>query len=60
MMEEKTNPEEQERIEMLHRETLNWKPVERLPLVVAFPYSKESPVRPFPHREIFDNPEKMY
>jgi hypothetical protein len=42
-----------------HRKALNWEPVDRLPLVVNFPFPADCPVQPFPHREIFDNPEKM-
>lgn len=53
------NPEKQGKIEMLHQKALNWEPVERLPLVISFPYPKSVSVQPFPHREMFDNPEKM-
>lgn len=42
-----------------HRKALNWEPVERLPLVISFPYPRSASVQPFPHREVFDNPEKM-
>ena len=42
-----------------HRKSLNWEPVERLPLIISFPYPRSASVQPFPHREVFDNPEKM-
>lgn len=42
-----------------HRRALNWEPVEQLPFVVSFPYPKSQKIQPFPHSEIFDNPEKM-
>jgi len=49
----------QQKVENLHRQILNWEEVERLPLIMAFPYPAEARFQPFPHREIFDNPEKM-
>jgi len=58
-LEAKASPEEQEKIQMLYRRALNWEPVERLPLIVTYPYPKENPVQPFPHHEVFDDPEKM-
>ncbi len=51
--------ERQRKIEDLHKKVLNWEEVERLPIVMAFPYPQEALFQPFPHREIFDNPEKM-
>jgi hypothetical protein len=53
------NPEKQALIEALHERALNWEPVERLPLIVTFPYPASNQLQPFPHREVFDNPEKM-
>lgn len=46
-------------IEKLHRRTLNWKRVERLPVVMSYPLSAETPFHPYPHSEIFHDPEKM-
>lgn len=43
----------------LYRRALNWEPVARPPLVVSFPLPKDAPFQPYPHREIFDDPEKM-
>jgi hypothetical protein len=42
-----------------HRRSLNWEPVEKLPVVVSFPYPKSQKTQPFPHSVVFDNPEKM-
>jgi len=46
-------------IEDCHRRALNWEPVDRLPLVVTYPYPGSQRFQPFPHREVFSNPEKM-
>jgi len=51
--------ERQQKIEEQHQKALNWEPVSRLPLVITYPYPKSNYFQPFPHREIFDNPEKM-
>jgi hypothetical protein len=51
--------ERQRGIESLHKKVLNWEEVDRLPIVMSFPYPKEALFQPFPHREIFANPEKM-
>lgn len=56
---DRLNQEKQQYIEENHRRALNWEPVERLPLVVSFPYPKTNPVQPFPHSEVFGDPEKM-
>jgi len=58
-LELRVDPESQQNIFDLHRRALNWEEVERLPLVITFPYPANSKYYPFPHREIFDNPEKM-
>jgi hypothetical protein len=33
--------------------------VDRLPLVVSYPLSADDPWQPYPHSEVFDDPEKM-
>lgn len=53
------NPEKQEATEEHYKRILNWEPVSRLPLIVSYPYPKTNHFQPYPHREIFDNPEKM-
>ena len=45
--------------EALYRRVLNWEPVGRPPLVVTYPLPDDLPFPPYPHREIFDDPEKM-
>lgn len=51
--------QQQNKIFENYRKALNWELVEQLPLVVTFPYPKLHKIQPFPHSEIFDNPEKM-
>jgi hypothetical protein len=38
---------------------LNWETVDRPPLCLTYPLPKDCPFQPFPHREVFDDPEKM-
>lgn len=42
-----------------YRRALDWQPVDRPPLAVSFPYPSAAPWQPYPHREEFDDPEKM-
>lgn len=58
-LENQLNPEVQNRIEEHHRKALNWEPVDKLPLVITYPFPAENRIKPFPHREIFDDQEKM-
>jgi len=53
------DPDRQEEIENRHRQTLNWEPVDRLPVIVALSESRELRFTPYPHGEVFDSPEKM-
>jgi len=46
-------------VETRHRRTLNWEPVDRLPVVMTLPQPRELGFTPYPHGEVFDNPEKM-
>jgi hypothetical protein len=39
--------------------SLDWQPVDRPPLVISYPVPVAARFQPFPHREIFDDPEKM-
>lgn len=59
LLEDKCNPVQQQRIENCHQKALNWELVDHLPLVVTFPYPESNKFQPYPHHEIFDNPEKM-
>ena len=42
-----------------HRRALNYEEVERLPLIVTYPYPEDQRFMPFPHSDVFDDPEKM-
>jgi hypothetical protein len=42
-----------------HQAALSYEPVDRLPLVVSYPLSADDPWQPYPHSEVFDDPEKM-
>jgi len=59
ILEDRINPEQQQKIEKNFIQSFNWEPVDRLPLRCTFPYPKSNDLQPFPHCEIFDNPEKM-
>lgn len=58
-LEATVNLQKQNEVFENHRKSLNWEQVEKLPLVVTFPYPKSQKTQPFPHSEVFDNPEKM-
>ncbi len=58
-LENQLSREVQNRIEERHQKALSWYPIDRLPLVVSYPFPTNEKTKPFPHREIFDNPEKM-
>ena len=58
-LEGELNPENQDLIFERHRRALNWEPVDRLPLVITYPFPESALLYPFPHHEIFDDPEKM-
>jgi hypothetical protein len=49
----------QAKVEDLHRRALNWEPVDRLPVIVTLPAPQELRFTPYPHGEVFLNPEKM-
>jgi hypothetical protein len=53
------NPRRQTEIELLHRRALGWEPVRRLPLLFTFPIPAEARFQPYPHSQVFDDPEKM-
>ncbi len=58
-LEEQTNLENQAAIRERYRKALCWEPVDRLPVSFTYPLPGDFPFQPHPHREIFDNPEKM-
>jgi hypothetical protein len=53
------DPRRQAEIEQLHRNALNWEPLRRLPLVLGYPIPADALFQPYPHSQIFDDPEKM-
>lgn len=53
------DPRRQAEIEELHRKALSWEPVRRLPLLITFPLPADAPFQPYPHGQIFDDPENM-
>lgn len=53
------DPAQERAITERHRAALSYEPVERLPLVVSYPLPPDDPWQPYPHHEIFDDPEKM-
>ena len=53
------DPRRQTEIELLHRKALGWEPVRRLPLLLTFPIPTGLPFQPYPHSQVFDDPEKM-
>ena len=53
------DPAREQEIARRHQAALTYEPVERLPLVVSYPLPPDDPWQPFPHHEIFDDPEKM-
>jgi len=58
-LEDRIDPDQQQKIEKNLIQSFNWEPIDRLPLRCTFPYPKSNDIHPFPHCEIFDNPEKM-
>lgn len=58
-LEQKLDYAVQQKIIACHKRALNWEETDRLPLVVAYPYPTSAQYRPFPHHEIFSDPEKM-
>ena len=58
-LEQALDPASQEAIRQRYRSSLDWEPVDRPPLVLAYPFPADAAYRPFPHREVFDDPEKL-
>jgi hypothetical protein len=53
------DPAREREIAERHQRALRYEPVERPPLITMYPFPPDSPWQPFPHREVFDDPEKM-
>ncbi len=58
-LEGEINPARIADLEQLHVASLNMRKVPRLPVIASYPYPIDRKFVPFPHGEIFDNPEKM-
>lgn len=43
----------------LYQRALSWEPVDRLPLIMTYPFDKNLPFQPYPHGEAFASPQKM-
>lgn len=59
ILESKLDFTSQNRVFECHKRILNWEETDRLPLIASFPYPKTHAIQPYPHREIFESPEKM-
>jgi len=53
------DPDEQAAINDRCHKSLNWETVDRPPLCLTYPLPEPCPFQPFPHREVFEDPEKM-
>jgi hypothetical protein len=51
--------EQQRKIRERYRASLSWEDVDRPPLVLTYPLPLGDRFQPFPHREVFDDMEKM-
>lgn len=49
----------QQAIHDLHIRALRWEPIERLPIIMQYPLPAGLEFQPFPHRQAFNDPEKM-
>ncbi len=58
-LEDTLDAEKLRQAEIIFKSALGWEPVDRLPLVVGYPYPESNRLWPFLHREVFNNPEKM-
>ena len=58
-LEGELDPDRQFTIIERHKKTLNWEPVDKLPLVITFPFPEKVIWQPFPFKEAFEDQEKM-
>lgn len=49
----------QQTIQERYCKALQWKPVERLPIIFTYPFPQDAPFQPVPHRQTFDDPYTM-
>lgn len=59
LLEDRVDLEEQAAISARYQKSLSWDAVDRPPLSLTYPLPTDCPFQPFPHREVFDDPEKM-
>lgn len=58
-LEQNIDPDRVAESELIHKSALQWKNTPRLPVTACYPYPQHQPFEPFPHGQIFDDPEKM-
>ena len=58
-LETRVNLIRQQEIQDIYQRALQWEPVKRLPIIFTYPFPEDGLFQPLPHREIFDDPEKM-
>jgi hypothetical protein len=58
-LEDRIDLEEQAVISDRYQKSLGWEEVDRPPLCLTYPLPEDCAFQPFPHREVFDDPEKM-
>jgi hypothetical protein len=49
----------QAKIAQRYQRALDYQAVDRPPVAVSFPFPEEADFQPFPHHEVFDDPDKM-
>ena len=45
---------------LAHSTSLNFEPVDRLPLMMCYPLPEDGQFKSFPHSQVFDDPEMLY
>lgn len=58
-LEGELNPDRQSTIIERHKKALNWEPVDKLPLIITYPFPEEVVWQPLPFKEAFEDQEKM-
>jgi hypothetical protein len=58
-LEKALDPQRQARTHELHQKALRWEKVERLPLVLSYPFPASAAFRPFSYRDAFHSPDRM-
>ena len=58
-LEHALDPASQQKTDRLYKKSLSWEDVPRLPIIFTYPLPQDSPFKPFPFSQVFDNHEKM-